>query len=104
MKVLSGVKRKAAWRRAATIYCFAVLFGAAPHGRAALAQPPIEVLLNGRPLNFGDTAPTQQQGRVLVPLRGVFEALGAQVNFDGPTQTILANRAGTQIQLQLGSR
>lgn len=68
----------------------------------AIAQQ-INVVINDRPLNFQGASASQVGGRVLVPLRGVFEALGAQVNFDAPTMTIYAVRGETQLQLRLGS-
>jgi len=63
----------------------------------------ITVLLNGRLLNLGVTGATQVGGRVMVPLRGVFEALGASVDYDPATMTVFATRADTQMQLRLGS-
>jgi hypothetical protein len=63
----------------------------------------IRVLLNGRAIDFGGVPPVQQSNRVLVPLRGVFEALGASVNYDNASQTILAERGETRVQLTLGS-
>lgn len=79
----------------------AMLFG--PGGAAARAQGAISVLLNGRAIDFGGVPPTQVTGRVLVPLRGVFEALGATVDYDDATGTVSAARGSTQIQLRLGS-
>lgn len=65
---------------------------------------PIRVTLNGEPINFGGVNPVQQSNRILVPLRGVFEALGATVLFDPVTQSITATRGGnTRIQLTIGS-
>jgi len=43
-------------------------------------------------------------GRVMVPLRGVFERLGVTVNYDPMTRAISAGRQGTDIDLALGSR
>jgi hypothetical protein len=63
----------------------------------------IRVTLNGRVINFGPVAPTQQSGRVLVPLRGVFEALGAFVEYNNATQSISATRGETRVQLTIGS-
>lgn len=63
----------------------------------------INVLLNGRVLNLGAAGASQVNGRVLVPLRGVFEALGASVDYDAATMTVFATRADTQIQLRIGS-
>lgn len=69
----------------------------------AVAQGPISVVLDGAPLLL-DVPPIQIEGRVLVPLRGVFERLGARVNFDADTQTVTATRQATTIILRLGSR
>ncbi|MDI6907928.1 MAG: ABC transporter substrate-binding protein [Thermoanaerobacterales bacterium] len=41
-------------------------------------------------------------GRTLVPLRAIFEALGAEVNYDGATGVIVATRGDTQVKLTLG--
>lgn len=65
---------------------------------------PIGVSLNGRLVPVGSVAPVQINNRVLVPLRGVLEAMGATVGFDSNTQTVLANRGNTQISLRIGSR
>jgi hypothetical protein len=71
--------------------------------QVALAQNTIGVTLNGQPINFGGVPPTQVGGRVLVPLRGVFEALGAQVDYDAASGTVFAARGTTQVQLRIGS-
>src|SRR4028119_1464133 len=71
--------------------------------RPAAAQQ-ITVLLNGRPVYFGGVPPIEVGGRVLVPLRGVFEALNATVDYDAAARTVLANRGETQVQLTIGSR
>jgi hypothetical protein len=62
----------------------------------------IQVELNGRPLHF-DVAPTQVSGRTMVPLRGIFESLGAQVNWDAPTRTITATKGTTDVRLSIGN-
>jgi cytochrome c-type biogenesis protein CcmE len=64
---------------------------------------PIRVALNGQYINFGNVPPQSVGGRVLVPLRGVFESLGATVNYDAATRMIYANSGGREIQLRLGS-
>lgn len=66
------------WKRVVFICLVLALLlgiGAPARGEAAL---PIRVLLDGRALSF-DTPPQMVQGRVLVPLRGIFEALGANL-------------------------
>lgn len=67
------------------------------------AQGLIRVFIDGRPVNF-DVPPTAIQGRVLVPLRGIFEQLGATVDYDARTQHILAVRGGQTVELTVGSR
>lgn len=42
------------------------------------------------------------RGRIMVPLRGVFENLGATVNYDSISRQITARRSGTDIVLALG--
>ena len=69
----------------------------------AQSNAPIQVLVDGRAINFSGAQPTQTNGRVLVPLRGVFEALGATVDYDAQTNTALAARGSTQVQLRINS-
>ncbi len=63
----------------------------------------IQVIVDGRIVGF-DQPPRMIGGRVLVPLRGVFEHLGASVRWDPRTSTVFAERAGTLIVLVIGSR
>jgi len=42
-------------------------------------------------------------GRTLAPLRGIFEALGLTVSWDGTTQTIVGTKDGINITLQINS-
>ncbi|MDR0469121.1 MAG: copper amine oxidase N-terminal domain-containing protein [Peptococcaceae bacterium] len=51
----------------------------------------IKVTINGVELSF-DVPPQIIDGRTLVPMRGVFEALGADVNWDASEQTITATK------------
>lgn len=64
---------------------------------------PIQVFVNNRAIDFNGVPPIQSGSRVLVPLRGVLEALGATVDFDSATQTVFAVRGATQMQLRIGS-
>jgi len=67
------------------------------------AQGMIRVFVDGQPVNF-DVPPTVIQGRVLVPLRGIFERLGATVDYNAANQHILAVRGGQTVELTVGSR
>jgi hypothetical protein len=61
----------------------------------------IQVELNGTPLTFS-VQPVMMNGRTMVPLRGVFEALGAQVNWDDATSTVTAYKGFTEVRLVIG--
>ena len=87
----------------AAIGC-AVFTAAAGIPQMAFAQAPINVTVDGDLVQFGSQKPVQQFGSVLVPLRGVFEKLGATVAYDGGTKSILAVRGATTVTLKLGSR
>ncbi len=47
--------------------------------------------------------PVIVNGRTLVPLRAIFEAMGANVNWDDATRTVTASRGDTTISLAIGS-
>ncbi len=103
MKHLKDYSAQKMLRGAVAAGLLATSLQALPLLQPATAQRPIGVVLNGQVINFGGAAPTQVGGRVLVPLRGVFESLGATVNYDAPTSTIFATRDDTRMQLRLGS-
>ncbi|WP_151191973.1 copper amine oxidase N-terminal domain-containing protein [Desulfotomaculum copahuensis] len=65
------------------------------------AQPAgIAVFVNSKKLTF-DVPPVVENGRTLVPLRAIFEALGAQVGWDGKTGTVTAKRGEVTVKLTL---
>ncbi len=61
----------------------------------------IIVTVNGAEVYF-DQPPVIIDGRTLVPLRAIFEALGAEVSWDEDTQTAAAYRNGTTVTLTIG--
>ena len=64
----------------------------------ALASTPddfISVSVNGKIL-YLDQAPILKDGTTLVPMRGIFEALGAHIKWDAPTRTVFANTASEE--------
>ena len=69
---------------------------------AAPAFSALTIDLDGRQLSF-DVLPTIDDGRTLVPLRAIFEAMGATVNWDQDSQTATAMKDGTTVILQIGS-
>lgn len=78
--------------------------------KAEAAQPVIDldhstihVLVNARKIKFsGTAAPYETSGRVMVPFRGVGEALGAKVGYSKNFVTFTGN--DKTIQLTLGSK
>lgn len=79
-----------------------MLLLAASGPSAVLAQQSVgvTVVVNGSPMQF-DQPPVEQAGRVFVPLRGIFEQLGASVVYQNGQ--INATGDGRNISLQIGS-
>lgn len=48
--------------------------------------------------------PVIQNGTTLVPLRGIFETLGAKVDWNQATQTVTATKDATTVKLTIGSK
>jgi hypothetical protein len=67
-----------------------------------MEYPVIKVNVNGSPLQL-DVAPQIAGGRTLAPLRAIFEALGATVQWNSADQSITATKGNTTIKLQIGS-
>ena len=76
-------------------------------GSAVLAADnDVTVTLNGTEMTF-DIAPFIEDGRTLVPMRALFEAVGASVTWDNDTETVISCRekdgVTTFVSLQVGS-
>lgn len=88
---------------AAAVLAFAAALAAGPvPAGAQVPAPYVQVFVDGQPIAF-DVPPQIDNGRVLVPLRGVFERLGATVDWNDQTQTVYAQRGATYISLMIGS-
>ncbi|MDO7786842.1 stalk domain-containing protein [Desulforamulus aquiferis] len=61
-----------------------------------------EVTLDGEKIAL-TKEPVLENNRILVPLRAVSEALGAEVKYDNDTRTVRASRHGTFLRLTLDS-
>jgi len=66
-------------------------------------QPPAGAATAAGTLTF-DVPPMLVDGRVLVPMRGIFEALGAEVDWNAATQTATGTKDGIEVVLTIGSR
>ena len=60
----------------------------------------IKVFSNGVGIKF-DVPPVIKEGRTLIPVRALTEALGATVNYDAENQTVTVTKDGTTIVLTL---
>jgi len=77
------------------------------HGQNALYKMKdsgaIRVSLNGEYLRF-DQEPVNIDGRVLVPMRIIFESMGADVVWDGSQQKVTAALGEKKIELTIGNK
>lgn len=55
-----------------------------------LAEQPIKVVLKGETLDFADAEPMMVNDRTMVPMRFIFEKLGAAIYWDEATETVFA--------------
>lgn len=69
---------------------------------SAIAQIRVEV--DGNPVRFSDAQPRMVDGRVLVPLRGVLEHMGANVFWDPSRRLVTARQGQRDISLYIGQR
>lgn len=62
----------------------------------------VTVILNQKKMQF-EVPPRIENGRTLVPLRAIFEAMGASVEWNDSTRTVTARRGSATVILPLGS-
>ncbi len=66
-------------------------------------QSQVKVTIDEKAVTF-DVPPFIEQSRTFVPVRAIFETLGAQVNWDGTTKTVTAIKDGTTVTLVIGKK
>lgn len=69
---------------------------------SVMANNDITIYVNEQILQC-DVAPYIENGRTMVPMRKIFEALNANVDWEGTTQTITATKDNTVITLQINN-
>ena len=79
----------------------ALTISAAPFSAFA-ANDDITVTVNDEVLSF-DVMPQIIDDRTVMPMRAIFEALGADVSWDGETRTVTAVKDDTTIKMTIGS-
>lgn len=82
------------------IACAIALLASATLG-VGTAAAGVSVVVDGRPLNL-KPGPIERAGRVFVPLRGIFERLGASVVYQN--RLINSTKGSTSVSLSIGSR
>lgn len=74
---------------------------------AVLAEEPEEkeivVNVDGINLTIEDQKPIIVEDRTLVPFRAIFEALDAEVKWDGETKTVTAKKDETELEMVIGN-
>jgi copper amine oxidase-like protein len=93
--------RMVVMKRSAVAVILALALGALPVTVPAVYAQSVRVFVDGDPVAF-DQPPIITAGRVFVPLRGVFERLGAFVEWDQRTSTVMARQDTTQVILRIG--
>ena len=83
-----------------TITCLMMLLGITQVAFAEEAA--IKILLDGQEIAF-DQSPIIKDGRTLVPMRAIFEAMGATIEWNGDTQTITGTKDDIVIVMQIGN-
>jgi len=63
----------------------------------------ISVTIDGVQVNFADQLPVIMNGRTLVPVRGVFETLGFEVDWYQPTQTATLTSPYYEVIISIGN-
>lgn len=71
------------------------------NSNAVTNDQPIKVMVDGEQLIF-DVPPVVHNNRTLVPVRAIFEALGATVDWDSETNSVIATKGIISITLPIG--
>ena len=79
--------------------CMSAAHGA-EGGLQVQAESGVQVVVDGRTLAL-DPAPVIENDRTLVPLRQIFEALGASVDWNSSARVVTASRGSTTVKLQI---
>lgn len=73
-----------------------------PLGNGLMIIQQMPVYVDGQRL-YLDVAPLIEQGRTLVPMRKIFERLGAEISWDEVSKTVVASKGEQTIELTIGN-
>jgi hypothetical protein len=68
-----------------------------------VVQANVEIIINGKEM-ISEDKPVIKNGRTLVPVRAISEALNAKVNWNGTTKTVTIEKNNKRISIKLGSK
>lgn len=80
------------------VLVFSLLFAAMP----VYAEEDYKIIINGNYISF-DVPPKNVKGRLLVPMRALYEELGALIHWDQETRTVWAKKEDVVVILPIGS-
>lgn len=69
---------------------------------SVMAKDEIKVKYGNDTIEF-DVSPQIINDRTMVPLRAIFEAIGATVDWDNTTKTVTSEKSGTTVRITIGS-
>ena len=86
------------------VLCFALIFSMCSGLQYvnATTENNINVILNGNNLVF-DQSPIIENGRTLVPMRTIFESMGATIEWNEETQSVFGKKGNNNFKLQIGN-
>ncbi|MCY9662267.1 DUF5050 domain-containing protein [Paenibacillus chondroitinus] len=87
-----------------SIFALLIVFLCPSLTKATASNGTINVLLNEKTLAFKDQSPVNIQGTVFVPMRGIFEALGAKVTWNEKERSVTGTLQNKSVFLRLDSR
>lgn len=102
-QAILGLIEEDTMKRVVSLLTIIALISSLSWQTQASAASPIRIYMNGIKL-AADQAPIEKQGRVLLPLRAIFEALDATVDWDAKTSMITAKKGSTTVTLKMGSK
>lgn len=70
---------------------------------SSFAKDEIKVIVSGTKVDF-DVAPQIIDGRTMVPVRAIFEAMGAIVTWDDESKTAMGEKLGRTVELTVGEK
>lgn len=82
------------------LLCFILLLSVCCFRTAA--EGDILVYVDGQKVSF-DVPPQMINNRTMVPMRAIFEAIGAEVTWDAETRTASSSMNGTVVSIQIGA-